>query len=128
MEAISLISIRSGTFDPEPNVVPTYLEFDHQIRARWCRNNPTRPEADSYRALSEVALRREWLTYVIGRFERGAMIPGRVWRTLTAGQLDAFLGCNRAQVGHLTIRSETPNKAPRLPLDRCGDPRRLTLH
>jgi hypothetical protein len=126
VERLSLTSIRYGSYDPVPGVVPTYLQFDQKIRARWHKNNPHRGRDASYRALSEVELRRQWLTYIIGRYDRGALVPDGVWRMLTAGQREAFLASPRAQLGRVTSYSETPNRAPRLPLDDAGDPRRVT--
>lgn len=127
MAAISLTDMRRGTFDPHRLVVPTYLEFDQQIRAAWHDSHPRSAPPESYRALNEIDLRRQWISYVIGRYERGAHIPDRVWRMLTADQRDTLLETSmRAQLGGITAHSDTPNRAPRLPLTDRGDPRRVS--
>lgn len=118
----NLDDIRLRSFDPVPGVVPSYLEYDIQRRQRWKQQHPGAPDNDSYRALSDRRLRSDWLQYVIGRYERGGIVPHHVWHMFTSEQKALFLSCLRAQLGGVTEHSKSPNHAAQLPLNRFGDP------
>ena len=113
---------RNGVFDPMPGIVPTYLQYDIGRRRRWERENPSKPPEQSYRELSEVQLRRDWLLYAIGRYERGASVQMRTWRMLTRQQREEFIMSPRARRGGVGMHSESPNNVPAMRLNHLGDP------
>lgn len=118
-EAEMLEAVRARRFDAG-NMIPTFRQFDGAVRRRWARENGGHP-LDTYQWATDDAFRVDYGRYVAGRFERGAALPWRVWRTLDEASKTAVLGTRRAQYGRLRSGGK-PSMAPLPALTRQGDP------
>lgn len=118
-DAEMLEAVRSRRFDSGV-AVPTFREFDAAVRRRWAREGGG-TMMQTYQWASDDALRPDYALYVAGRFERGAVVPGRVWRAMDEASRSRILATRRAQFGALRLGGR-PLLAPAPPLTRQGDP------
>lgn len=119
-DCIYLILVRRGLYDLGGRI-PSFREFDGMRRRDVARQLGISFN-DTYRYLHDDGLKKLYVEYVAGRFDRGGRIADRHWRIMDFQVKKAVAHTLRGKLAGLTEQCASVNDAPRLPLNDKGDP------
>lgn len=115
-----LQAVRLGAYDVNGRI-PGFREFDRMRRSEVAEQAGVSFNS-TYSALPDDGLKKLYREYVAGRFDRGGVIPQRIWRLMDKTVKKAVAGTLRGRRNHIQPDSPSVHNAKRLPTNRLGDP------
>lgn len=119
-DASYLQAVRLGVYDVDGRI-PGFCDFDRMRRSEIAEQMGVSFNS-TYSVLPDDGLKKLYREYVAGRFDRGGIIPQRIWRLMDKTVKKAVADTLRGRRNHIQPDSPSVHNAKQLPTNRLGDP------